>query len=913
MGKKIYIIDGHSHLYAAFYAIRRLNSPSGEPTNAVYGMTSVLLKILREHKPDYIVAVFDPPGKTYRDTIFAEYKAQRPPMPDDLLIQVNRIQEVLAKMGVKVVMVPGYEADDVIARFTRKAAGEGMDVVICSKDKDLEQLLGPNVRIYDSTKEKFTDTDSLNTDKGLKPEQVIDLLALMGDTADNVPGIPGVGPKTAIKLIQEFGNVDNVLANKDKLPQKIKEYLNDPKNIEALMLSKKLVTLLEDVPVEFRPGEWKQEIPDEQALVRLFGELGFTRFIGQLGLTAVKEKDTAGQASRGTVTGDLFTAVENTTSTFRFERIQSLEQLKKLVEEWSGKELLAVDTETTGINSMRCELVGISFAADGETGWYLPVKSADGKHLDYSQALALVKPLLENPGVRKIGQNLKYDILVLRNAGIELAGIYFDTMIASYVLDPSRPSHGMDYLAQELLQYKTIKISELIGSGPKQLTLDQVATDLVADYSAEDAVVTFRLYEALEPRLRLAGLKELFEKIEMPLLPVLIDMEFEGVSINTKKLAALSRTLADKTFTIADKAFGIVGHIFNIDSPKQLGQVLFDELKLPVSRLTKTGRGTDVTVLEELAPLHPLPRLVLEYRQLTKLKNTYIDRLPEMINPRTGRIHTSFNQTIAATGRLSSSEPNLQNIPIRSEVGKQIRSAFVPADPVNNWLLTCDYSQIELRLLAHLSGDKNLIDAFRHDRDIHAFVASQVFGIDINLVAEAQRRIAKTVNFGIVYGQSAHGLAQVLGIGRTEAQKFINEYFGRYPQVKTFINECIEKSRQTGYAVTMMGRRRPIPEIKSKTPAMRAFAERTAVNTVVQGSAADMIKLAMIHIYNGIRQGQIRAKLLIQVHDELVFEVAKAEVEPAKTKIVELMSNALPLSVPVKVDAAYGENWLESK
>jgi len=905
MSKKLYILDGHSHLYASYYAIRNLSSPAGEPTNAVYGMVSIVLKILREHKPDYIVAVFDPPGKTFRDTIFTEYKAHRPPMPDDLVVQTKRIREVLEKLGVTVMMVPGFEADDVIAFLTKNACKNDIDVVICSKDKDLEQLLCPTVRLYDSTREKFIDTDALLAEKGIKPEQVIDVLALMGDKVDNVPGIPGVGPKTAIKLVQDFGGIDQILANRDKLPEKIKIYLTDPKNTETLLMSRKLVTLADDgMPVEFTPDAWQQAIPDEKAVIELFTELGFTRFIQQLGLKSIPTTETINVEKKTSSAAPAET---------RFERIGSIDQLKTLVADWSTREFLSIDTETTGTNPLLHELVGISFAADNVTGWYLPLRTADEKHLNYAESLAIVKPLLENPAIKKIGQNLKFDLLVLRNAGIDVANIYFDTMIASYILDPSRPSHGMDYLAQELLQYKTIKIGELIGKGPRQLTLDQVATDRVTDYSAEDALITWRLYEVLNERLRLAGLSDLFHNIEMPILPVLVDMEYLGVSINSQKLAALSKTLGDKTADIADEAFRVTGRIFNIESPKQLAEVLFDELKLPVSRLTKTGRSTDVNVLEELAPLHPLPQLVLEYRQLQKLKNTYIDRLPEMINPRTGKIHTSFNQTVTTTGRLSSSDPNLQNIPIRSEIGKEIRSAFVPTDPVNNCLLTCDYSQIELRLLAHLSNDPNLVDAFRNDRDIHAFVAAQVFDVDINLVADDQRRIAKTVNFGIIYGQSAHGLSQVLGISRTEAQKFINQYFDRYPRVKDFINDCIQKTRDTGIAVTMMGRRRPIPDIHSKTPALRAFAERTAVNTVVQGSAADMIKIAMINIHRDIRAGIIPAKLLIQVHDELGFEVPKSQEQLAKEKIVPLMCNALPLNVPVKVDAACGENWLEGK
>jgi DNA polymerase-1 len=600
----------------------------------------------------------------------------------------------------------------------------------------------------------------------------------------------------------------------------------------------------------------------------------------------------------------------------KFEQIRSIDQLRDLVKKWSACEKLAIDTETTSVDPMNCELVGLSFAADATTGWYLPIKTTDAQHLNGPEALAIVKPLLENPAVKKIGQNLKYDLLVLKNNNIETAGIYFDTMIASYLLDPSRPSHGMDYLAQEFLQYKTTKIGELIGpneGGLLQLTLDQVATDRVTDYSAEDAWVTYRLYETLSPKLKEAGLMELFTKIEMPMMQVLVEMEFTGVAIDTDKLRKLSKELRDRTIKLSDEIFKLSGRVFNIDSPKQLAEVLFDELKLPATKMTKTGRSTDVQVLEELAWKHPMPKLVLEYRQLIKLKNTYIDKLPEMLNPRTHRIHTSFNQTITATGRLSSSEPNLQNIPIRSEIGKQIRSAFVPSDPKKNCLLTCDYSQVELRLLAHLSHDEHLISAFKNDRDIHAFVASQVFGVDINLVTSDQRRVAKTVNFGIIYGQTAHGLAQTLGIGRTEAQLFIDNYFKQYPRVRGFINQCIEEAKKTGYATTMMGRRRAIPDINSKNPNQRSFAERTAVNTVVQGSAADMIKIAMINIASEIHRDLIPAKMLIQVHDELVFEVPQEHSQNALTKIVELMSTAMTLDVPVKVDAACGENWLESK
>jgi DNA polymerase-1 len=907
MSKKLYIIDGHSHLYASFYAIRNLTSPTGQPTNAVYGMTAVMLKILRDHHPDYLVTVFDPPGKTYRDSLFAEYKANRPPMPEDLVSQLPIIQQVLIGMGITTITTPGFEADDLIACLARQAVKQSIEVVICSKDKDLEQLISPGITIYDTTKDKKTDAESLLVEKGLTPAQVVDYLALMGDAVDNVPGLPGVGPKTAQKLIKEFGSIEKILENPDKLPPKVKIYLDDPANVEKLYLSKKLVTLLDEVPFDFEPEKWQPTIPDRDHLAQLFTQLGFTRFLQQLGLCSVMPPQDSVELAATTAAP---------TDKPKFEQIRSFDQLRELVKKWSACEKLAMDTETTSVDAMNCELVGLSFATDATTGWYLPIKTNDAQHLNGPEALAIVKPLLENPAVKKIGQNLKYDLLVLKNNDIETAGIYFDTMIASYLLDPCRPSHGMDYLANEFLKYETTKISELIGPTDslfQQATLDQVATDRVTNYSAEDAWVTYRLYETFSPKLKEAGLMELFTKIEMPMMLVLVEMEFAGVAIDTDKLRKLSKELRDRTIKLSDEIFKLSGRVFNIDSPKQLAEVLFDELKLPATKLTKTGRSTDVQVLEELAWKHPMPKLVLEYRQLIKLKNTYIDKLPIMLNPRTHRIHTSFNQTITATGRLSSSEPNLQNIPIRSEIGKQIRSAFVPSDPKTNCLLTCDYSQVELRLLAHLSHDEHLISAFKNDRDIHAFVASQVFGVDINLVTSDQRRVAKTVNFGIIYGQTAHGLAQTLGIGRSEAQLFIDNYFKQYPRVRGFINQCIEEAKKTGYATTMMGRRRAIPDINSKNPNQRSFAERTAVNTVVQGSAADMIKIAMINIASEIHRNLIPAKMLIQVHDELVFEVPQEHSQNALAKIVELMSTAMTLEVPVKVDAACGENWLESK
>ncbi len=912
-GKRFYIIDGHSHLYAAYYAIRRLTSPSGEPTNAVYGMTSVILKILREHKPDYITAVFDPPGRTFRQDIFEEYKSQRPPMPDDLVTQVDRIQQVMRALGIKVIMIDGYEADDVIATLAKKAQNSGIEVVICSKDKDLQQLINHHVRIYDSTKDKFTDIDDLVKDKGITPEQVIDMLALMGDKIDNIPGIPGVGPKTAAKLIKDYGSIENIIKNKDYLPPKIKNYLSKEENIKQLYLSRELVTLKTDIEIDFNPEQFRQEIPDEQALIKLFNELGFKRFLEQIGLEHKKNADSDKVGDRNRNNSNFVIGNDEEFNRKHFKQITSIEHLRQLVERFSESQYLAFDTETTSINAMAADIVGISFADDEQVGWYLPLRTSDNQELDFVRTIELIKPVLENPDIAKIGHNIKYDILVLKKLGINVANVAFDTMIASYVLDPARQSHSLDSLASQLLGYDTTKLKELIGTGKNQLTLDQVATDIVSQYSAEDALITYRLFKLFQPKLQSENLNDLFETIEMPLVDVLAEMEFTGVAIDTEKLAELSNSLADRLRELTREIFGYAGHQFNIDSPKQLACVLFDELNLPVRKKTKTGRSTDVSVLEELARKHPLPKLVLEYRQLSKLKNTYIDKLPEMINPQTGKIHASFNQTVTATGRLSSSEPNLQNIPIRSDIGKQIRSAFVPEDRENNYILACDYSQIELRLLAHLSEDENLVRAFLDNQDIHSFVASQIFDVYIKLVTPEQRAVAKTVNFGIIYGQTAHGLARTLGISRTEAQKFINAYFNRYPGVKAFTEKCIKQAKEKGYVETIMGRRRNIPEISSKSPSLRAFAERTAINTVAQGSAADLIKLAMINIHKEIRNERIPAKMLIQVHDELVFESPKSEIEQTSEQICSLMSSAMKLKVPLKVDAAWGESWLEGK
>jgi len=896
MSKTFYIIDGHSHLYAAYYAIRNLSSPSGEPTNATYGMTSVVLKLLRDNKPDYLVAVFDPPGKTFRFDIYEQYKANRPPMPDDLSIQVKRIAEVLTALSVPVIVVDGFEADDVIATLCKLAREQQVETFICSKDKDLEQLLSPDVKMYDTKEDRVLDAAKLNETKGITPQQVVDALALIGDPVDNVPGVPGVGPKTAVKLVQKYGSLDAIIAHADELSGKIKTFLDEKGNVEKLMLSRKLVTLRDDAPVAPRWDQWRVRPADPEKVRTLFTQLGFSRFLEQLGVRK-QSKEVQESARTGAPVCEL---------------ICDESALDKLLSQLAGRKLICVDTETTGVNPVDADLVGISVSWQAGKAYYIPVRASDGRCLPLEMVVRKLKPILEDPDIGKCGQNLKYDITVLKNVGIELAGIEFDTMIASYVLNPQRGVHNLDALAEIWLGYHTTKIAELIGKGQQQLTLDLVDTQQVAQYAGEDAEVAYRLRGVLAEQLKQHRLEKLFREVEMPLVQVLAEMEFNGVAIDTQVLARMSNSLADQVSALTRRIHESVGHQFNLDSPKQLAEVLFDKLGLPVVKRTRTGRSTDVAVLEQLAGRHEVPKLILEYRQLSKLKNTYVDTLPEMISPRTGRLHASFNQTVTATGRLSSSDPNLQNIPIRTELGRQIRAAFVPSQP-HAVLLTSDYSQVELRLLAHFSRDEQLTRAFHEDQDIHAFVASQVFGVPLGQVTGDQRRVAKTVNFGIIYGQTPFGLAKTLGISRTEAERFIKAYFKKYAGVRAFIDQCIKQARDTGHVRTILDRRRPIPEIASKNPAQRSFAERTAVNTVVQGSAADLIKIAMINIHRLIKQKDLPAKMLIQVHDELVFEVPQEQVHSAAEQIEQQMCTALKLNVPLKVDLAWGKNWMEVK
>jgi len=903
MAKQLYIIDGHAHIYAAYYAPMRgqLTGPTGEPTKAVYIFTAALLGLIQRRKPDMLVVALDSKAKTFRSDIYPEYKANRPPMPDDLPGQIGRIEQVLEAMNIPMLRVDGFEADDIIGTLARRAGGDGYNCLLCSKDKDLLQLIDEHVSMYDIKTDTLTDVAAMVEKMGVRPEQFIDCLALQGDTSDNVPGVPDVGPKTALSWIQKYGSMANLYEHVEEIKGKRGDNLRTFK--DQAEMSRELVTINCDVPIEIDYDDLALKKPDGSKLAQLFTELGFSRMLAQLGLKAEESSSDSTDGPK----------VEPKSDTKNYQLIDTPAKFETFFAELRKQKLFAVDTETTSVEAMRADLVGMSFCWEPGRAFYLPVKAPLGaKHLEIAAVREKLAPILGDESVKKIGQNIKYDMLVLRNAKIPIRGIYFDTMVASYCLDPER-SHSMDRMAADYLGHECIPISSLIGKGKNQLTFDMVDTAAACEYAAEDADVTFRLYLYLKERLeREPTLEELFEQVEMPLVAVLAAMEYNGVSLDTRVLRKMSGEIAETLKTVTDEIYEQAGAIFNIDSPKQLGEILFDKIGLTPIRMGKTGRSTDAAVLEQLAGQHPVIKLVLQYRMLNKLVNTYVDKLGSLINPRTGRVHASFNQTVTATGRLSSSGPNLQNIPIRTELGSRVRSAFVP-EKESDSILAADYSQIELRLLAHFSKDDALSAAFAADQDIHRFVASQIFGVPIEEVTSEMRSRSKAVNFGVIYGQGAFGLSRSVGISQAEAKKFIEDYYARYNAIRAFMDECIEKAKQTGYAETILHRRRRIANINSKNHNKRAQAERLAVNTVIQGSAAGLIKLAMLAIQNEIETHYPQMAMILQVHDELVFEVPTDEADAHTEWIAQEMTNAIQLDVPLKVDISIGPNWLSDK
>ena len=888
----LYLIDGSSYIYRAFYALPHLSTSKGLPTNAVFGFANMVFRVIKEDKPDFMAVVFDVKGPTFRHESFADYKSNRPPTPDELQVQIPYIKNLVSSLGLPLLELSGYEADDIIGTITEKMHSS-FDIFIITGDKDAFQLVGPHVRILREQRQKersVYDEKKVKERYGIGPERMVDLLALMGDKIDNIPGIPGIGEKTARDLLLEFGSLENILdrATEVKRP-KLRE--NIVKNKEQAQQSKFLATIHREVPIEVRIEDFSIKAQNQKPLIELLKELEFSSLLKQIPQTLAAKKEASVPQKYHTILTEK--AFEDLLT-----KLQSISEF-------------ALDLETTSKDPMRAKIVGISFAFKPHEAYYIPLNHrylACPKQLDQKMVLDRLKPILESKKVKKIGQNIKYDYLVLGHYGLEVKGICFDTMIASYLLNPNRHQHNLETIALENLSYKMLTYKELVGTGKNQIIFDQVEIPQAAFYSGEDADVTFQLSQILRPKLEPEGLDNLFYTIELPLITILASMERNGVKINTESLSLMSTELESRLHTLSDQIYFLAGEKFNIDSPKQLGYILFEKLGLPVKKKTKTGPSTNVEVLTKLAEEHyDLPMVMLEYRQLKKLKSTYVDALPSLIHPRTGRIHSSFNQTVTATGRLSSSDPNLQNIPIRTDLGKRIREAFIPE--LGSVLLSADYSQVELRILAHLSQDPILIEAFLQGEDVHTRTACEIFSIAPDQVNGEMRRRAKVINFGIIYGMSAYGLAKELGIDRTTAGQYIDHYFTRYAGVKAFLDQTIRQAAETGSVCTLFKRKRHLPELLSGDRNIRQMAERMAINTPVQGTAADIIKLAMINIYNRLRKSSLTSKMILQIHDELLFEVPEKETEEMKQLVREEMEGVLAMKVPLKVDIGLGPSW----
>lgn len=904
---KICAIDAFSLIFQVFHAMPEMTSPAGEPVAAVYGFVRDMLQLIENQRPDALVCAFDLPGNTFRHELYEEYKADRGAMPDDLVLQIPLIRESLEALGIPVWCCEGYEADDVLATIARLCDEKSAKCMIVTSDKDCRQLITKHVSIYNIRKNATYDAESLNEDWGIRPDQVVDFQSLVGDKVDNVPGVPLIGPKIAKELLAEYDTLDNVLDNAAnvkgaKRQQNLKEFR------DQALLSRKLVKLDEHVPFEVDWQAARVGGVDHERIAELFQRFGF-RTLGN----RVAELDGHSPAEKA--------ATPNVAADYHL--VDTVETLDELIATLEAQPLISVDTETTDITPRHAKIVGYALAYQPHEGFYVPVRGPEGDtFLDAEMVADKLRPLLENPEIKKVGQNLKYDQVVLMGADIRLRGIQFDTMIASYLLDAGERTHNLDHLANRYLDHTTTKIDTLIGKGKNQKRMDEVPVADVSSYAGEDADLPLQLQPILQTRLEKDGLTKLNDEVEVPLLEILAEMEFLGIHVDTDRLAVLSKQYTARLEELAIEIEEMAGHPLNIASPKQLSQLLFQELGLPVIKKTKTGASTDASVLEELAPMHPLPAKIVEYRKYSKLLNTYVDALPEMVYPETGRVHASFNQVVAATGRLSSSNPNLQNIPVRTAEGREIRSAF-RAGPAGWKLLAADYSQVELRVLAHFTEDPTLCQAFANDEDIHALVASQVEDVELSEVDSDMRRRAKAVNFGIIYGQSPFGLAKALDISQEEAAEFIETYFARYPGVLDFFSKTLTDCKEQGYVTTLLGRRRavqgirPVPpgfrEVKSGALRQLNMPERTAVNTVIQGTAADLIKLAMINVQARLQAEDTNttAQMLLQIHDELVFEVAPDEVDTLAELVVEEMNSVMELAVPLKVDVKYGDNWAE--
>jgi len=887
--KTLYLIDGTAYIYRAYHAIRGLTNSTGLPTNAAFGFTRILIKLIEDRSPEYVVMFFDAKGPTFRHKIYKDYKANRPPMPEDLSVQIPHIKKITQGFNIPVIEMQGFEADDLIGTFRLKAEEAGFSVVMVTGDKDFVQLVTEKAIIWDPMKEKTIDMKTVRESFGVEPNQMIDVMGLSGDTSDNIPGVPGIGPKTALALIKTFGSMDHLYEQLDKITKK-KQHQNLVQYKAQAFLSRELVKINTQVPIAFTPQDFKLEEPDNASLSSLFKMLEFIQL----------QKDFPKKA-------DL--------SKKQYVTVMDTESFSDLVARLQRSSLFAVDTETTSKDPMKAELVGLSFSMKSDEAFYIPLVHDYPDvpdQLELKTVLDLLKPVLENPGIKKIGQNIKYDWIVLKHYDINLAGVVFDTMLASYLINPSKRAHNLDQIALDFLDHKTITYEDVTGKGKKSINFAQVPLEKAGPYSCEDADVTLMAYHVLKPMLEKLDLMKLMEKVEMPLVPVLMKMEMTGICVDRDKLRNLSKSFEHQLEQLEISIYSIAGEEFNIRSSRQLGHILFEKLKLPVQKKTakKTGYSTDVNVLKALADKHELPEFILRHRALSKLKSTYTDALLDLIHPETERVHTSYNQTVTATGRLSSSNPNLQNIPIRTDQGMEIRSAFIPRD---GWtLVAADYSQIELRILAHYADDEILIKAFKDDKDIHTRTAAEVFQVFPSFITPELRQQAKVINFGIVYGMSPYGLSKELNISRKMAKTYIDNYFARYKGVKRFVDQTISSARDVRKTSTLLGRIRHLPDINSTNKTVREFSERTAINTPIQGTAADLIKLAMIKVDAVFRERNLKAAMLLSVHDEIVFEVPPEELEAAKKLIKKIMEGIWDLKVPLKVNIASGLNWAEA-
>lgn len=874
----LYLIDGNSYVYRAFYAIRGLQNSKGFPTNAIYGFTNMLLKIIKEKKPDGIAISFDSPVPTERHRLFEAYKAQRPETPGDLIRQLPYIRKIIDALNIKVFEIPGYEADDILCTIAKKASEKGLDVFIVTADKDMLQIIDGRISIYDPMKDRIMNSDYVRERYGVTPERIPELMALAGDAVDNIPGVKGIGEKTAQELLKDFASLNELIDHPEKIKkERIRNLVKE--NLDLIKLSRELAIIKADVPIEFDTSEFAVKEPKWQELLTLFRDLEFVSLMKLIPTTEVRRE---------------------------YETITSLDALNELIKGIDGP--LAIDIETTGRDPLKDTIVGIALCTNKGRASYMPLGHlGPEKQVNRKGGLNALKGLLEDKDIPKIGHNLKFDISFLKQEGVNVSGMLYDTMIASYLLNPNRPNHNLEEVAFEYLSYRKKTFPEVIG---KRASFAEVPIEEATAYASEDAALAYELKDILFPRLEEEGLKGVYRDIEMPLIEVLIEMEMAGFMIDVDKLRNMSREIERELESIQRRIYFLSGEEFNINSPKQLSRVLFQSLGLKPGKKTKTGFSTELSVLEELAEFHELPREILNYRSLSKLKYTYTDALPGLVNPLTGRVHTTINQTVTATGRLSSSEPNLQNIPVRGEWGRRIREAFIAGD--GNLILSADYSQIELRILAHLSNDRNLIDAFLSDTDIHSRTASELFNVDIESVTQDMRRVAKTVNFGVVYGISPFGLSEALNIPREEAKRYIDGYFERHKGVKDYIEKTLKEAYEQGYVRTMFARKRPIPELKSKTSSTKQLGERLAINSPIQGTAADIIKIAMINIWKEIKRRGLNTKMILQVHDELVFEVPEDEADEMSRLVKEKMEGVVSLSVPLKIEAGIGKNWAEA-